>query len=201
MRRLWHKLTGRQRLLALVAVLLAVLVAGRFAGPVLGRLPLPENIRAQERELLRRQQRLAELKARRQARDAALVRLRQQAAPFWHLQSKTPAVEVTAEFARLARQADVKIQQVGAPRTDRVANTNHVREVEFTVRLMASMREVTRLLAQLEQSPNVFLWSKCDIRPDNRRAPKAVVLNGRIKALVLSPEASRFLAGEAVNHE
>ena len=200
MRRLWNKLTPRHRLLAVVVVL-GMLVALKYANLPLERLPLPENIRTQERQLLKRRRQLAELQAEREKRKQAFAALQQAAEPFWQIQGKTPAVEVPSEFAKLARQAQVKIEQVGAPRSGKVLDLNHVREVEFSVRLTASMREVSRLMAQMERDKNVFYWSRCNIRPDNKRDPKAVVLTGQIRVLVLTPEASKFLGEGGGAHE
>lgn len=203
MKRLWQRLTGRQRLLAAVAAVLAIMLAGKYFGGSLPMddLPLPKNIAYQERELRRSRGELGELLEQRQALDARLAELRQKAASFWQIEGRAPQVEVPAEFSRLARQAQVNPQQVGAPRVNKVMDLAHVREVEFSIRLSASMREVSRLVAQMDGAPHAFYWSRCNIRPDNIRSPKGVVLNGRIVALVLSADACRFLAENGSGHE
>jgi hypothetical protein len=57
------------------------------------------------------------------------------------------------------------------------------------------MQEMSRLLARLERPSHLLFWSTCNLRPDNVRAPKTVALNATVRALVLTPEASRFLVG------
>jgi len=199
MRRFWHKLNGRQRAMLAVVLVLAVLLGLQYVSVPLEELPLPSSIAALEGKLEKRREALAKLEAHRSEGQDALAKLGEKAGPFWQIQGKDPKVEVPNEFARLARKAQVTIQQVGAPRTEKVLDLTHVRAVEFSVRLTASMREISRLMAQIERSERVFYWSRCNIRPDNKRAPKTAVLNGRIRALVLSAEASKFLSGEEQN--
>ena len=189
------RLTGRQKLLLAVAAVLGVFVLP------LDRVPFPQSIQEQERQLRRLQKRLAAIEAEQSAMNQEVAKLREKAAPFWQVQGKTPpVVEVPAAFAKLAQQAQVKVQQVGAPMANKMLDLTHVREVEFSVQVNGSMREIGRLLAQVEQSTQKLLWKNVTIRPDNPTSPKMVLLNGRIRALVLSPEATRFLSG-AVEHE
>jgi hypothetical protein len=60
------------------------------------------------------------------------------------------------------------------------------------------MRDISRLLAEVEEAQISFAWQSCTIRPDNIRDPREVRLNGRIEALMLSPEAAESLFGPAV---
>ena len=201
MRRLWDKMTVRQRWLAAIAAVFVVAVIVRRADVPWHRLPSPETIRAEEKRLRSLRKRLAQIETEAAGREREFDLLTAQARPYWQIQGRTPSVEVPAEFARLAQRAQVTPQQVGAPRTNKVLDLNDVREVEFSIRLTASMGEVSRLLTEMERSPSQFYWRKCNIRPDNRKAPQRVILNGRIRALVLSAEASRFLAGGAASDE
>ena len=196
MLRRWQKLSGAQRLLALAFVICSVLLILKY-GVSLDALPLPENIATAEARAATLREELAALRDADGARDAQFARLRGLAQPFWHTQGGKPSVEVIREFDRLAREAQVKISHVGEPLRKTLPGLNEVGVVEFRVQLSkVSMREVSRLLAKIEQSRQHFFWSTCTIRPDNRRAPKMVVLTGKIHALVLDATASRFLAGE-----
>ncbi len=191
------KSTLKQRVVLLLVLILAVLLVLKYADISIAGLPLPSVIREQEQLLSSRQKTLLELKKERQAKELALTKLQQQAESFWKVAEQSPSVAVPTEFKKLARDAQTNPQQIGAPRMNKVLDLNHVREVEFNVRLTAPMREVTRLLAQMEKSEKNFYWNRCNINPDNPRSPKQVTVNGRVKALVLSAETSRFLSGKS----
>ena len=201
MSHLWKKLPPRMRMWALIVGVLVVALALKYANLPTDNLPLSGNIRKLEKGLVRRRKQLRKLKAKKQDREKILTELRTQARPLWMVGGgKTAAVEVQTEFQRLARQAQVKIATVGAPRANKVLDLTHVREIEFAVRITASMQEISRLLAEVECSPHKFYWSSCTMRPDNKRTPQRVVLSGKIKALVLSKEATTFLAGDSEGH-
>ena len=171
-----------------------VVVGLRYSDLPTDQFPLPGNIRTQEEELVRLQKDIEVLRLERGNRERAFTKLRTQASPFWQIRGKTPHVEVPAEFTKLARQAQVKVQTVGAPRSNKLLDLAHIREVEFSVRVTSSMREVSRLLDQVDRADHELHWKSLSLRPDNRTAPKAVVLNGRVRALVLSADAADFLA-------
>ncbi len=194
MKRAWQRMTGRQRFLSLIMLVLGVLLVLRYGNVPWNDLPLPANIENAEKRYRKLQDRLAKLEEKERLRASEFARLRQRAAPFWQVQGRAPAEEVRAEFQRLAKKVDVKYQQLGVAQTKALPELDHVREVEFSIRLTASMREVTRLLYEMEKAQPVFYWGRCTIKPDNRTRPKAVTLAGHIKALVLTAEATEFLA-------
>ncbi len=197
MLRAWNKLTVRSRILAGMAVILAGVFAWECADLPIDRLPLRRNIQKLEQELEERRTELAELKAGRKARLDAITRMRRKAQPFWLTETQNPLVQVPTEFTKLARLAQVTVQRPGDPRKTKVLDMTHVSQIEFSVRATASMREISRLLAEVEQSQHKFYWGVCQIRPDNRRTPQQAVMTGRIRALVLSPEASKFISGDS----
>ncbi len=198
MRRLWNKWTFKQRLLVVLFILFPVLMILRYADIVpRDQLPLPQTIRQQEAMLRAKRKSLKKLQVEEAQRQQEFVRLQEQAKPLWQVQGKTPAVEVVAEFNKLVRQAQVKPKTVGKPRSNKYLDFSEIREVDFPVQLTASMKEVSRMLAQLDGARQVFSWSSCSIRPDNIRSPKTVRLTARIRALVLSGEASKFLSNSA----
>jgi len=201
MRRFWHRMTGRQRLLLAVAGILGVFLFLRYADLPLDALPLPANIAVQEKRLLRLRKQVTRIKREEREQQAALRELRAQSSAFWQVLDGTPTAVVPTEFRKLTMQVQVQPQTVAAPRKNRVLDMTHVSEVEFGVRLTATMRTACRLLAGLDRTRPAFYWSRCKLQPDNKRDPQNVVINGRLRALVLSPEASRFLAAERSGNE
>jgi len=198
MQRFWQNLNRKQRLMAVVVLVLAVLLLVRYSGLSSGELPLPATIRALEAERAELRERVRMLRLRRQKEDRVLAGIQALAAPFWEVERSRPEAVVPAEFQRLARENQVQVTSVREPRTREYLGLEHVREVEFAFQINGTMKEVSRLLTPLARVRPAFFWSQCTIRPDPPRAPKSVRLNGKLRALVLSAEATRFLAGEGV---
>ena len=191
------KMTGRQWLLVIALLITAVFFLRKYVPGV--QVPTRSSISSEvghleglRKDLAVMRKKVSELE---QERDA----LRRKATPFWQVESKNAEQAVVAEFTKIARRAKVSTHRVDKPRKNRVLDLNDVFEIEFSVQVTASMREVSRLLAEMELSEQRFYWTQCSIRPDNIRAPKNVRLIGRVKALVLSSEASRFLAAKGTD--
>lgn len=231
MRRLWNKLPARQRALLMVACVLTGLVAWRYASVPMADLPFPGTIREEERSLLKLKQKAAELEAERQREAQQLADLREMAAPFWQIEGKKPKTEIKAHFTRLNMAAQRSLGNTGfylttgPPSLRALPESNYVSELTFLVTLKsATMRKVSKLLEQLDTAPHRFYWSRCIInaagtrtprpqRPPPRsraRAPaidsrakddKTISLTGTIRALVLSSDATHFLAGETPTNE
>lgn len=195
MGRFWSKLTGRQRTLFVLALVLGAALALKYANLPWQQAPLPNNIRALERNLAKRRTRLQEVQAVARVRDSELAGLRQQASSFWQIQGKAPEVAVADRFDALARKAQVNFQRVGAPECRKLDAFSHIREVVFEVRLKATMREVSRLLGEMEASRPAFHWTRCTIRAETKDGVGTVDLKGHIRALVLSPDAAKHLLG------
>lgn len=189
----WNKLNRRQQVLAGLAVVLAVLLALSLVDFKFEDWPLPGNLRSAETTLKGLRRELATLEKEQQARERSMERLRQQARPVWTKVGKVPTVEVQAELEKVARIAKVTIQNVGAPRTTKIAD--NLSGVELTLRIIAPMRDISRFLLEVEKNQPPFFWATCTLRPDNPREPRAVTLDGQIRAYVLSPEAIKFLTG------
>jgi hypothetical protein len=188
------KLTLKRRILFGLMALLAVLVLVRRLGFNLEGLPLPSNIQTQEREYSKLQRKLLKLLKNQQGWHGAQGRLQAQARGFWRAGSRAPAAEVQSEFEKMCRRARVTVQSIGTPRVNKVSE--HVRSVTISVRMRASMREVSRLMDEIEQANPNFYWSSCNIRPDSSNNPQGVVLTGKMEAYVLSAEATRIIYGE-----
>lgn len=189
----WQKMTFRQRVLLAVALLLGV---GALANALSGSLenwPLPANIRQEERQVKQLCKELARLQQDELARRRDIEQLRQQAKVLWVKSSKLPSMEVQTELESVARRAKVVIQNIGAPRNNKLSD--NISSVELSLRLGGSMRDMSRFLAELEKNDPPFFWASCNLRPDNLREPKALTLDGRVQLLILSPDASKFLFG------
>lgn len=194
MKRFWSRLPRRQRLLLVVALVLAVVSAASLLQLGDGELPLPGTLRREEAAVRELQRDLARLEKEERGRRAGLEQLRQQARTLWRLEGKTPAVEVQAALEGVARRAHITLQNVGAPQTLKLSE--NVSSVQLSLRLAGSMQEVARFLHELEQNQPAFLWASCSLRPDNPREVRGVVLDGRVRALVITPAAAALLDGD-----
>ncbi len=193
MGKFWQSLSTPYKILVAVAMVLAFVLVLAQSGVKLGGLPLPGAISREEKRLEDLQRTFKRLQKDRRQLEEDLDHLRSAARPFWSVEGRLPAAEVQSQFDKLARRARVTIQSVGAPQVHKVSE--QVRSVELAVRFRGTMREVARLLAELEKSDRPFYWLSLNIRPDSLRDPKGVSLTGKIQALVLSPEAARMISG------
>jgi hypothetical protein len=187
-------MTARQWGLVIALVVTGIFFARKYLPGL--HVPTRHSIEDEVSSLEERRKDLAVMRKKVEEVDEARAALRAKASPFWQIESKNAEQAVVAEFTKIARRAQVSTHRVDKPRRNKVLDLNDVFEVEFSVQVTASMREVSRLLAEIEASEQRFYWTQCSIRPDNIRAPKNVRLIGRLRALVLSSEASEFLSGK-----
>lgn len=190
------KLNGRQKFLLLVMVLVGIFFSRQYLRVALEKLPTDAALEREKQLLESRKKDLAVVQKRLETQGETIDRLRDQAAIFWRVPRKQCKQDVMAAFSKIARNAQVQRHRVDKPKENKVLNLENVYEVEFSVQVDATMREVTRLLAEIERSKERFFWSECTIRPDNTRAPKKVRLTGKVRALVLSDDALDVLAGK-----
>jgi hypothetical protein len=189
------KLGKRRRVLLLVVVLLAVLAAILLFGSGVSEWPLPGNLQREEATVRQLRDELARLRKEEATNQRWLETLRQKARPIWHIKGdKLPSVEVQNELEKVAQRAQVSIQSLGAPRTSKLAE--NISGIELSLHIVGSMRDVGRFLTEVEKNTPGFCWVSCSLRPDNPRTPHGVILDGRIQALALSPEAQKSLFGE-----
>lgn len=197
MRLIWQRWSGKQRLMAVTTVVLAALLTVQYSGVSAAGLPLPATIRDLEQERAELQERVRTLRMKRDRESRVLTELNALAAPFWEVERTRPEALVTAEFQRLARANQVQIALVSNAQTREYLGLEHVREVELGFQINGTMKEISRLLGPLETARPAFYWSQCTIRPDNPRTPKTIRLKAKVRALVLSAEATRLLAGRS----
>ena len=190
-------MSKKQRLsvMGLLVVLLSAALVFTYGGIPYSDLPLPGNITAQERELKRLRGTVKKLRRAHRRRDRQMEDLRRLAAPFWVLDTQGAAADVVAELRKLTRDAQVTPQSVRLSRDKPEKYTEYVQSVEITVQITDTMKNISRFLKTLEESDRAFFWKTCTIRPDNANDPKKAVFNGRIQALLLSPEATALVEG------
>jgi Sec-independent protein translocase protein TatA len=195
-----RKLNPRQWALILVLIPVAVLFFQKRVAGMVRSLPTARAIEA-EREVLReRREKHDALQAKLDARESELASLREQTAPFWRVDDRNPARQkgiVQNEVNRLLSKANIRgvDYQVINPRRLDLPDKTLVYEVEVTVNMTASMREIARVLAEVDRSEQRLTWSQCSIAPLNLRDTSKVRLTGTLRALVLSPDAVELLAG------
>lgn len=195
----WNRLSLPKRL-ALLGVLAACLVAAvlwNYGTAIEKILPLPGTLQAEGKRIKKLERRLKEIGRASAKRENRLVGLRKVAAPFRRVSAKASAADIRTEFDKIARRAQVTLQSVRLLREKPEKFSEYVLSVELAVQVRTSMREISRLLAELEKARGAFYWKTCSIRPDNPRAPKQVYLSGRLQALVLNPQADQVLYGTA----
>jgi Tfp pilus assembly protein PilO len=188
--------SGRKKILLLIMLALAVVLAMQFSGLSIGELPTQEAIEQQGKSLRSAQKRLRKLTKQNRHEDKQLAELNAMAAPLWQISGRVSEQEVREQLERLAREAKVSLPRITTMKRSSVQGYDYIDEVELSITWTATMKEITRLLYQIDTSKRVFRWTNCSIRPVNPRDPKEVKLMGRLRALVLNTEAQTMLTGE-----
>jgi|GEM_PF-2716559 len=197
-----RKATLRQWLLILVLIPVAVLFFHKRVAGLIRALPTQRVIADEQALLQQRREKLDALQAKLEARDSELAELRRQAAPFWRIDDRNAARQkgiIQNEVNRLLTKANIRgvDYQVINPRRIDLPEKALVYEVEVTVNMTASMREIARVLAEIDRSEQQLTWSQCSVAPLNLRDTSKVRLTGTLRALVLSPDAVALLGGSS----
>ena len=195
MRDALQKLTVRQWVLLGLLVPVSIVFVNKvfFGGDSDALWPGDGVISGARAELKASETALREARERAEQGESELRILRSQASPFWKLPRKGVEQAVISEFEKLAQRAQIQNRKVDRATVSKLLNLGQIYQVDFYVQVSASMREVTRLLKEVEHSERAFFWSQCTIRPDNLRNPNSVRLTGRVQVLVLSDDASAML--------
>ncbi|MDX9980594.1 MAG: hypothetical protein RBU25_11270 [Lentisphaeria bacterium] len=187
----------RKLILLLLALVLAVVFTVQFSGFLPGEWPTKSLINEQAKELRAARKQLARLSQEGAQGNRRLQDLQDQSAPFWTVSSERQAEqEIIEHFNRAARNAQINKHQINKPRSAPLPNYAYLYEVEFSVSLTSTMKEITRLLQEMEKTEHLFQWTQCSISVLNRRAPTEVRLTGKVRAVVLRPEARAILEGK-----
>ncbi|MFA5204840.1 MAG: hypothetical protein WC708_10615 [Lentisphaeria bacterium] len=187
----WRHATPRQRLLAIAGLLgLLFLVAG--VDWHVRDWPTSGHLQDAEKRLKSFRRELASLEREDRAQQRRMDDLRRQGRTLWRKPDKNTAVLVQGGLDQAARRAGVTLQNAGTPRTARISD--NLSSTDLSLRVTGGMHSLAKFLAELERSQPAFTWASCTLRPDNPRDPQGIILDGRLQALQLSPEAAEFLA-------
>lgn len=195
-----RKISTRQWLLVLVFIPVAALFFQKRLAAQLANLPTAARIRAEASLLAERREQLQGLQDEVGSRDGQIADLKRLAAPFWSIDDRNAARQkniLQNEVTRVLTRANIRgvDYQVVNPRRLDIADKTQVYEVEVTVNMTASMREIARVLAEIDRSAQALTWSQCNLAPLNLRDTSKVRLTGTLRARVLSPDAATLLRG------
>ena len=190
----------RQWMLLLVLIPVAVLFFQKRIATQLGTLPTTARIRAEAVSLEKGRERLQALQDQVGSREGQVAELKRQAAPFWSIDDRNALRQkniLQSEVTRVLTKANIRNgdYQIVNPRRLDITEKTQIYEVEVTVNMTASMREVARVLLEIDRSPQALTWSQCNIVPLNLRDTSKVRLTGTLRARVLSPDAAALLRG------
>jgi hypothetical protein len=187
-------------MLLLVLIPVAVLFFQKRIATQLGTLPTTARIRAEAVSLEKGRERLQALQDQVGSREGQVAELKRQAAPFWSIDDRNALRQkniLQSEVTRVLTKANIRNgdYQIVNPRRLDITEKTQIYEVEVTVNMTASMREVARVLLEIDRSPQALTWSQCNIVPLNLRDTSKVRLTGTLRARVLSPDAAALLRG------
>ena len=189
-----HQLIG-----GVIMAILGIMLVRQY----LPEVQLPTNGRIAEEEM-RLNSKLSDLAVQRKMNEdfnAEIDGLRGKMSMFW-----TPGrvgvpveQEVLDEFNRVVRLSGVNIQNKEA-KLLKNANATFIQEVEIRLDMRdVTMREYTRFMQQISQNKRKFYWYQCRIEPDNVQKPMGLKVSARLRAFVLTEDASTLLdSGEIV---
>ena len=191
-----QKNKAKKVFLAVLLVVFALLLVRQYLPMI--ELPTDSHIEEELGRLKSLRGDLAVMKKMNSDWQKEVSELRGKSGQFWIRSRTTLPVEqeVLEEFNNIARMASVNIQSKEA-RLIKTNNVNYIQEVELRMEMRSvSMREVTRLLREVENARHSFSWASCKIEPDNLQKPTGVKLSGRLRAFVLNDEAIKILGGD-----
>lgn len=189
------------KVLLILMVIIGILLFRQY----MPKVSLPTN-GAIEEEMLRLDSKMKDLENARIVRRELgneLQRLRSKSSGLWIRKRPGNAVEqeVLDEFNNIVRLAGINIQSREA-KLNKVVNSMYVNEVEVHAEIRGvTMREFMRFLKEVEANPRRFHWSACKIDPDNVNKPTGIRATCRLKAYLLSEDATRLLSSEAAPAE
>jgi hypothetical protein len=195
-----RKISLRQWVLVLVFIPVAALFFQKRLAAQLGALPTAARIGVERGLLEERREQLQTLQDQVGSREGQVAELRRLAAPFWSIDDRNAARQkniLQSEVTRVLTKANIRgvDYQIVNPRRLDIAEKSQVYEVEVTVNMTASMREIARVLAEIDRSTQALTWSQCNLAPLNLRDTSKVRLTGTLRARVLSPDAAALLRG------
>lgn len=189
-----QKIPRRQLILLVIMIIIGLLLCRQYLGVI--QLPTMSYIESQVKALESAQNDLKVAEVDEQKRLQELEELRDLSNDFWTSSSQRASTEqeITREFNKLLRRAQLPANQKVDIQRNKLPGVNNLQEVQIKLDLKnVTMREITRLLNEVKTTGNRLTWVQCQISPDNPRTPQNVNFSGKLRALVLTPEASEFL--------
>lgn len=184
--------------LALVIILvLGVLLLFRYTN--IGEefvVPTPKKIEALEGQLEDLAYSVAVQKKEQAEQRRKLEAVKAQVEPFfWDSGDGEPTTMIQKRIDILAREANVTLQRIGSSNLSDYSD--NIRSVEITVRIRATMQEISRFFEALDQAEHRFFWKMVTMRPNSLREPTEVSFNARLQALIPSDSAQQILYDDA----
>lgn len=187
MLRYWRQLSPGSRVgVGLIVLLLGIYVV-RAAGDG-GPWWVTEAATAQERQSLAALHAdVVRLTAQRQEHEQRLAATAALSKSLWAGTSAMPTNEIQTTIERLGAQAGVRLNRVGVPRV--VDLSDHLKAVEVQISAQTSSEALGRFLQAVDNQRPLLEWAACSLSPNTPLNPTAVMLTGKLRALVLVPGA------------
>ncbi|MBN2452531.1 MAG: hypothetical protein JXR77_19255 [Lentisphaeria bacterium] len=194
------RISRRQWVLILILVPVALLFFRKRVAVLLPAFPTQSMLQEEAALREKRETQVRKLEERVALQDEEMAAVRDLAAPFWRIDDRSVARQkgvIQNEVNKLLARANIRgvDYQVMNPKRNELPGRVHVYEIEVTVNITASMREIGRVLAEIDRAPHLLTWNQCSIAPYNLREPNKVRLTGTLSALVLSADAAEVVFG------
>ena len=105
-----------------------------------------------------------------------------------------PFLKAQSLISNTAKSSGVTLSSLGAARSDKISDGAQF--VSFSIKGQAPFKQIVKFILELEKSRPKAYWKSMILRPDNPRAPKAIVLIGTIQFIRISDEAALELLFE-----
>jgi len=195
-----QKNNARQLVLLIIMLIVGIMVVKQYVGSI--QIPTTALIKERIAALESARNDLTAARVEERTRLEELEKLRSQAEDFWLSTSQKTGTEqeITRDFNKLLRRAQLPSNQKVDVSWNKLPGANYIQEVQIKLELRGvTMREVTRLLQEIKKAGNKLTWTQCQISPENPRNPQNVNLTGKLRALVISEEASQYLLGTSTS--
>ena len=108
-----------------------------------------------------------------------------------------PFLKAQSLISNTAKSSGVTLSSLGAARSDKISDGAQF--VSFSIKGQAPFKQIVKFILELDKSHPKAYWKSMILRPDNPRAPKAIVLSGTIQFIRISDEAALELLFEKSN--
>ena len=105
-----------------------------------------------------------------------------------------PFLKAQSLISNAAKSSEVPLSSLGAARSDKISDGAQF--VNLSIKGQAPFKRIVKFILELEKSRPKVYWKSMILRPDNPRAPKAIVLSGTIQFIRITDEAALKLLFE-----